>query len=107
MGSIHRQVIIAGAGIAGLWTLRRLLAAGYDAILLERDAIGAGQTLGAQGILHGGVKYGLDGSNRDIAAELSVATRTVELRLTRSYRKLGIRGRAELAELLTPAHRKR
>ncbi|MES2708424.1 MAG: FAD-dependent oxidoreductase [Verrucomicrobiota bacterium] len=70
MGFIHRQVIIAGAGIAGLWTLRRLLAAGYDAILLERDAIGAGQTLGAQGILHGGVKYGLDGSNRDIAARL-------------------------------------
>ncbi|MDB6133016.1 MAG: FAD-dependent oxidoreductase [Verrucomicrobiales bacterium] len=70
MGFIHRQVIIAGAGIAGLWTLRRLLAAGYDAILLEREAIGAGQTLGAQGILHGGVKYGLDGSNRDIAARL-------------------------------------
>lgn len=70
VGFIHRQVIISGAGIAGLWTLRRLLAAGYDAILLEREAIGAGQTLGAQGILHGGVKYGLDGSNRDIATML-------------------------------------
>ena len=49
MGFVHRQVIIIGAGIAGLWTLRRLVAAGYDAILLEKEAIGAGQTLGAQG----------------------------------------------------------
>ena len=32
--------------------------------------MGAGQTLGAQGILHGGVKYGLDGSNREIAEKL-------------------------------------
>ncbi len=70
MISVHRQVIIVGAGIAGLWTLRRLVAAGVDAILLEKEAMGAGQTLGAQGILHGGVKYGLDGSNREIAARL-------------------------------------
>ncbi|MDB6071236.1 MAG: FAD-dependent oxidoreductase [Verrucomicrobiales bacterium] len=70
MVKVHRQVVIIGAGIAGLWTLRRLVAAGYDAILLEQEAIGSGQTLGAQGILHGGVKYGLDGSNRDIAARL-------------------------------------
>ena len=61
------QAIVVGAGIAGLWTLRRLLAAGYDALLLEQEAIGSGQTLGAQGILHGGVKYGLDGSRRSIA----------------------------------------
>ena len=67
---VHRQVIIVGAGIAGLWILRRLVAAGFDAILLEKEAIGAGQTLGAQGILHGGVKYGLDGSNREIAVRL-------------------------------------
>lgn len=70
MVKVHRQVVIIGAGIAGLWTLRRLIAAGHDAILLEQEAIGSGQTLGAQGILHGGVKYGLDGSNRDIAARL-------------------------------------
>ncbi len=70
MVTVHRQVIIVGAGIAGLWALRRLVAAGYDAILLEKEAIGAGQTLGAQGILHGGVKYGLDGSNREIAEKL-------------------------------------
>ncbi len=59
-----------GGGIAGLWALRRLVASGYDAYLLEGEAIGAGQTLGAQGILHGGVKYGLDGTDREIAALL-------------------------------------
>jgi len=38
-------------------------------------------------------------SNRDIAHILSVALRTVELHLTRVYRKLGINGRAELHRL--------
>lgn len=64
------QMVIIGGGIAGLWTLRRAIALGYNAILLEKDAIGSGQTLGAQGILHSGLKYGLDGANRDIATLL-------------------------------------
>ncbi|WP_027927539.1 AAA family ATPase [Amycolatopsis benzoatilytica] len=36
--------------------------------------------------------------NREIAAELSIAVRTVELRLTKVYRKLGLGGRAELVD---------
>jgi DNA-binding NarL/FixJ family response regulator len=39
-------------------------------------------------------------SNADIANSLSVTTRTVELRLTKIYRKLDITGRAGLRAVL-------
>ena len=39
-------------------------------------------------------------TNRDIAADLHLSLSTVEFHLTRCYRKLGIRSRAELAEAL-------
>lgn len=48
-----------GGGIAGLWTLARLRAMGYRCLLMEQLALGAGQTIASQGIIHGGVKYAL------------------------------------------------
>ncbi len=51
-----------GGGIAGLWTLRRLIDAGYNAVLFEAEALGSGQTLASQGMIHGGLKYALSGS---------------------------------------------
>lgn len=36
--------------------------------------------------------------NAEVAAELGLAVKTVETHLTRVYRKLGIRSRAELAD---------
>ncbi len=55
------DIIIFGGGIAGLWTLNRLCQQGYNALLLETNALGAGQTLKSQGIIHGGLKYALTG----------------------------------------------
>lgn len=51
------DVVVLGGGIAGLWILDRLRVSGYAAVLLERAALGCGQTLAAQGIIHGGRKY--------------------------------------------------
>jgi len=59
--AVSVDVLIIGGGIAGLWTLARLKQAGYKAVLLEADALGAGQTRFAQGIIHGGTKYALTG----------------------------------------------
>ena len=43
------------------------------------------------------------GTNRNIAQELYVTPKTVEVHLSNAYRKLGIRGRRELSQALTTA----
>jgi glycerol-3-phosphate dehydrogenase len=60
--SVETDIVIIGGGIAGLWLLNRLRQQGYSVILLESGTLGGGQTNKAQGILHGGVKYSLQGS---------------------------------------------
>ncbi|MFA5935760.1 MAG: FAD-dependent oxidoreductase [Patescibacteria group bacterium] len=55
------DVLIIGGGIAGLWLLDDLRRKGYSALLVESKALGSGQTIAAQGILHGGVKHLLVG----------------------------------------------
>jgi FAD dependent oxidoreductase len=66
------DVLIFGGGAAGLWCLDRFRRAGYSAILLEAKALGNGQTIQAQGIIHGGGKYALRGV-RDFAAVRSTS----------------------------------
>ncbi len=65
------DIIIFGAGIAGLWTLRTLKERGYNVLLLENDAIGAGQTIASQGIIHSGLKYALGGKIIPLAKTIS------------------------------------
>lgn len=65
------DIAIVGGGIAGLWALNRLCHAGYDAVLIERDSLGAGQTLASQGIVHGGQRYLLGGKPWDHARALA------------------------------------
>ena len=45
-----------------MWLLNRLHNEGYQAILLETEALGGSQTIASQGIIHGGLKYALSGS---------------------------------------------
>ena len=64
------DIIIFGGGIAGLWTLNRLLKLGYSAVLLESKGLGGVQTIASQGIIHGGTKYALTGSLSDSAKQI-------------------------------------
>jgi glycine/D-amino acid oxidase-like deaminating enzyme len=58
----NRDIVILGGGIAGLWLLNRLRAAGFADVLLERSALGQGQSIASQGMIHGGMKYALGGA---------------------------------------------
>jgi hypothetical protein len=58
---LSAQTVIIGGGIAGLWLLNRLSSRGHDVVLLEKNALGSHQTLASQGIIHGGLKYALNG----------------------------------------------
>jgi len=68
---IQVDVLIYGGGIAGLWTLAVLRHAGYSALLLENSALGAGQTIQSQGIIHGGFKYAIPGA-ADLASAKAI-----------------------------------
>ena len=56
------DMIVVGGGVAGLWLGNTLKRAGYNVIVIEKDKLGAGQTLASQGMIHGGQKYLLQGS---------------------------------------------
>lgn len=64
------DVLVFGGGVAGLWLLDELRRAGVPALLLETRALGAGQTIASQGILHGGVKHALVGRSGDFVEAL-------------------------------------
>ncbi|KXU36448.1 FAD-dependent oxidoreductase [Ventosimonas gracilis] len=59
--SFSTDVLIVGAGIAGLWLNARLRRLGFATALLDSAAIGSGQSGKSQGIIHGGTKYALQG----------------------------------------------
>ncbi|TLX58039.1 FAD-dependent oxidoreductase [Stutzerimonas nosocomialis] len=60
--SLSTDVLIVGGGVAGLWLNARLRQQGYSTVLLERGALGGGQSIKSQGIIHGGTKYALHGA---------------------------------------------
>lgn len=60
--AITTDVLIVGAGVAGLWLNARLRRLGYSTVLVERSTLGGEQTIKSQGIIHGGTKYALHGA---------------------------------------------
>lgn len=61
MSNQECDIAIFGGGVAGLWSLARLRAAGYSTVLFEQRALGGVQSVASQGIIHGGSKYALTG----------------------------------------------
>lgn len=60
--AISTDVLIVGAGVAGLWLNARLRHQGFSTVVVEKASLGGGQTLKSQGIIHGGAKYALHGA---------------------------------------------
>lgn len=73
MAPLPVDALVVGGGVAGLFLLHALRASGRSALLVERSALGTGQTTSSQGILHAGVKYALGGVAGDDANEASDA----------------------------------
>lgn len=65
------DAVIFGGGIAGLWLLDELRRNGCSAVLIEAGDLGSGQTVASQGIIHGGLKYTLQGLLTRSAANIS------------------------------------
>ena len=62
--------IIVGGGISGLWLAAELKARNIPCCVIEKSALGQGQTLASQGMIHGGTKYALDGRLTKAASEI-------------------------------------
>ena len=55
------DILILGGGVAGLWTCARMAALGFNVLCHDTGPLGGTQSIGAQGIIHGGMKYALTG----------------------------------------------
>lgn len=69
--TLETDICILGGGIAGLWLNARLRSLGYSTLLVERGALGGGQSGKSQGIIHGGTKYALHGKLTQAAEAIS------------------------------------
>ncbi|EPJ51776.1 MAG: hypothetical protein OFPI_16660 [Osedax symbiont Rs2] len=97
MREVHTDIVIVGAGIAGLWMLNTLSKQGYDVLLLEAHSIGGGQSVKSQGIIHGGVKYALNG----VLSQASDAIKDMPARWKKSLEgsgELDLRGVTTLSD---------
>lgn len=67
----HYDTVILGGGVAALWTANVLKSAGQSVLVLTNAPLGSGQTLAAQGVIHGGLKYAVGGKLTDSSEALA------------------------------------
>lgn len=65
------DTVILGGGVAALWTANALKHAGRSVLVLTNAPLGSGQSLAAQGVIHGGLKYALGGKLTDASEALA------------------------------------
>lgn len=65
------DTVIIGGGVAALWTANVLKKAGQSILVLTNAALGEGQSLAAQGVIHGGLKYAVGGKLTDSSEALA------------------------------------
>ncbi len=59
---IQTDICILGGGVAGLWLANLAKSQGFDLLVFDTQALGSGQTIASQGMIHGGMKYTLAGN---------------------------------------------
>jgi glycerol-3-phosphate dehydrogenase len=67
---VEVDILVLGGGITGLWLSNVLKQKGFSALLVESEALGGGQTIASQGVIHGGLKYALNGVLSDSSENL-------------------------------------
>lgn len=65
------DTVIIGGGIAALWTANVLKQQGQSILVLTNSPLGQGQSLAAQGVIHGGLKYAVGGKLTDSSETLA------------------------------------
>jgi glycine/D-amino acid oxidase-like deaminating enzyme len=68
---IRCDAVIIGGGVAALWTANVLKKAGGSILVLTNSPLGEGQSLAAQGVIHGGLKYAVGGKLTDSSEALA------------------------------------
>jgi glycine/D-amino acid oxidase-like deaminating enzyme len=65
------DVVVIGGGVAALWIANVLRSEGRSVVVLVNSPLGEGQSLAAQGVIHGGLKYAAGGKLTDSSEELA------------------------------------
>lgn len=71
MGAARYDTVILGGGVAALWTARVLQGSGQAVLVLTNAPLGSGQSLAAQGVIHGGLKYAVGGKLTEASEALA------------------------------------